>query len=937
MTEIGERRKNNMKKLSASIVIALILISAFAIALPFAPKTKADETFRLDVFTQPPGLVTINGTGVYPDHSYVDLEAPEMIYSPLRYKFVVWNVDGVNQTLGDFDIYVYIDGSNRVATAIYTRQYHLSMATGYESLGVLPWTNNGSWYQTGDGGWFDAGSTAYVGISGLDGGDGVYITPTQWVQFVNFTVAGKNPWPGPQQYYSDPITMTGNLAVAANWKFQYYLYVTYSGYDPGVPGQGWYWKDTVVTLTAPEGPSSPPPPAGQGWWWMFDKWAVEPNVQNVYWDKAVNITMNTNKTATVYYKAMYYLWVDDWPLNATNLYTNSGWYQNCTTKTLTAPDTIPSGTGIRYKFYAWWRDGAGYISTSLTTSVHIDATNLPIHLEACYKLQYYLDVKSSPTGAPTWPNNGTGWYDAGTLVPIAAPDPVVIDTGSRWRFVKWVINPGNYIDFNNVSSAGMIQPFTATAYYNLEYKLKVDDDQGSSYYFEYWIVNNTLVHTSWWYVSDLGAYLPPMPTMVFHHWDIIRPSGTTALAQGQQDWVQVYNPTTLLGHFVNETFVILSGDTYKSAPGAYCTSFDVNVSFANFNSQRNDTSNHPMDLYGAEFIIGWTPGLIEMTGYTAYLNNIWPTGSYILTDKIDNTAGTFSFAAHAINTANGFDGTRVMLTLHFHVIYEPCYEHEQYTWIYWQVVKLANHLDQPIWPENYNNAFYYISAKKPKLTLVPSQTTWTYITEQNRVFTVDVIGENLVKVKDYTVEIQWDPTYLKALNIIWNQTYFKPPYTLQYFIINNPAGYLVASLTLDIDQGSSKVNGTATLFTVQFEVVLDKHYQAWWAPNHPSYKIDIWFDTTVTELSAQCEPFGPDNVIQKYPGSLDLVDADPWYDPYIGDLNFDGHINLDDLMLIRQDWHGVTYDIAWVGVVPYVDIYDSVLVALNLWKGPLDD
>ena len=921
-----------------SIVVGLLLISTIALAFNITPKTKADEMYKFDVYTQPPDLVTINGTGWYTDGSYVDLEAPTMIYTPVRYRFVVWNVDGVNRTVGVNHILVYINGANHNATAIYIRQYHLSMTTGYESLGVLPWTYNSSWYQTSDGGWFDAGSTAWVGISGLDAWDGVYVTPDAWAHFEGFTVPGKTVSALPPQYQSDPITMTGDLAVAANWRLQYYLYVKYSGYDPGVPGQGWYWKDTVVTLTAPEGPSSPPPPAGQGWWWKFDKWVVT-GTGNVYFDKSVNVTMNTNKTATVYYKAMYYLWVDDWPLNATNLYTKSGWYENCTYVTLTAPDTIAAGQGIRYKFYGWWRDGLGYFSTDLTISVHINYTVglLPIHVEACYKLQYYLFVTSSPTGAPTWPSNGTGWYDAGTLVHITAPDPVPIDSSSRWRFEKWVINPGNYVDFNNASSAGMIQPFTATAYYNLEYKLKVDDDQGSSYYFEYWVVNGTLVHTSWWYAADLGGYLPSMPTMVFHHWDVVRPApfGTTTMIQGQQDWVQVYSATTLLAHYVNQTFMILSGDTYKQAPGAYCTYFDVNVTFANFNSQRT-VNGEPMDLYGAEFVIGWTPGLIEMTGYNAYLNNIWPTGSYILSDKVDNAAGTFSFAAHAINTTSGFEGTRLMLTLHFHVIYEPCYGYDQATWIQWLVIKLANHLDHPISPEYWPNAYYYISAKKPKLTLVPSKTTWTYITDQNRVFTVDVIGENLVKVKDYEVVVRWDPLYLKCLNIIWDQTYFKPPYAYQAFSINNPAGYLVAELTLDIAQGASKVNGTAKLFSIQFEIELDRNFPAWWAPDHPSYKVDIAFDKTYTSLSSNCEPFGPPNNIQTYPNTLDLVDADPWYNPYIGDLNYDGHINLDDLMLIRQDWHGVKYDIAWVGPVPYVDIYDAVLVALNLWKGPLD-
>jgi hypothetical protein len=926
-----------MNKIVSTLAIMMLLISAIGTAFYFLPKTNADIMYYVEVKTSPLGIVAINGTGWYPDSSTVNLEAPLLVEGPPRYRFMRWNIDGVNKTIGTWSINVPIDSMNHTCIAIYLRQWKLTVTTGYESLGVLPYIYTGSWVQTSEA-WFDDGATAWAGIEGLDGSEGVYITPTQWVYFVDFTVPGRVASANPPDFQSDPITMTSNLAVAANWRFQYYLYVKTDSYDPwGLPhpNEGWYWKNTVVTLTAPEGPSSPPPPGGSGWWWKFDKWQVT-GTGNVYFDKSVNVTMNTDKTATVYYKAMYYLLVWDWPLNATNLYIKSGWYENCTSVALTASDTISAGAGTRYKFYGWWRQGVGYFSTDLAITVHIDATNLPIHLQACYKLQYELTVLTDPLGVVSVP--GAGYYDSGVVVPLGAPDIVMVDSSSRYKFQKWVKNPGSWTDFNNETTITMNAPRVATAYYNLERKLIVDDDQGSSFYWEYWWQNGTSVHTSWWAYSDLGSpFTPPMPTLVFYRWTVIQGTVVTEFDEGVNDYVLIDKPTTLIAHYVNETFIILAAgsDVEMEAPGAYCTIFDVDVIFANFNSERH-VGDKAMDLYGAEFNITWDSQLIELVGYTPHLGNIWPTGSFIQAEDM-SIPGNFFFAAHAYNTYEGFEGTRVMLTLHFHVIYEPCYPLHPGTTIKMIDYKLANHLNERISPEHHDWCTYSIHALKPKLAIESSIDRFEYINEQNRVFTVDIMGYNLVKIKDYHVKITWEKKMLKCLNVIICETFFQPPYLQKAYSINNLNGWLTVDLLIDHEQGSPKVNGTALLFTIVFEVVLDENYEAWWAPDHEGYKIDILFDTTYTKLSGYCKPFGTDNEIFTCPDRLVLVDADPEYTPCIGDLNYDGHVDLDDLMLIKLFYHGTKYDISWgQGSTGIVDIFDAVLVALNLWTGPLD-
>lgn len=949
----GNRRKEEKylkTKLLATIAVMMLLIGAFAVAFNFTHTATADTMYYLEVKTDPEEVpVDINGTGWYPDTSTADLEAPIIVNDTdcRRYIFDYWDVDGTPWT-GDgtpWKIQVDMD-QNHTATAHYKAQYKLTVITGHESLGVLPYIAPlpfVSWTQT-SWMWINASTEAYAGIGGLDGSDGVYIDPPvneQWAKFVNFTFPGKNP-SGVIDYYTDPINMTNCFTVLANWKLMYKLYVKTVNAHPSIPGEGWYWKGTIVNLCAPDPFGySPPYPAGDGWRWAFDKWEVVPDVENVYYGTCVNVTMNTNKTATAYYKAEYHLYVWDWPLNQTSLFDDyTGWYGNCTHVTMTADDTIPAGAGIRYKFYGWWRKGLGYFSTSRTITIHINYTAglLPIYLEACYKLQYELTAKTDPTGIATIP--GQGWYDAGTMnVPLCVPDTIMIDSGSRYVFDEWVKDPGGYTDSDNCTTIDMTGPRNATAFYTLEHKLIWDDDQGSSWGGEYWFANGTTRHTTWWpgpAPTDLGSYIPSMPTMVFHHWEIIQDGVSTHWDEGDDDYVVIDGPTTWIAHYLNETWVILSGgsDVAVTAPGVLGDTFDVDVIFANFNAERT-VGGKPMDLYGAEFNITWDERMLKCTGYTPNLDEFWGTPSYIQADELGD--GYFFFAAHAYNATEGFEGTRVMLTLHFEIIYESCYPYSYYTFIKMESgYKFANHNNERIYPEHHDWCKYSINAKRPKIAIESSVDSFFDIVEGDTdTFTVDVVAYNLVKAHDYYVEIYWDPTLIKAIEIIDCEEYFAPPYNVTYEFINNQWGYLEKGLELNIPEGAEKVYGNATLFTIIFEVIIDENYDAWWAPDHEAWKIDIRFDYAV--ISVQCAPLGPDVVYWELGYELIGEDADPWYTPYIGDLNYDGHIDLDDLMLIKLNYHGSTYDISWgQGSTGIVDIFDAVLVAINLWTGPRD-
>ncbi|MEM0121541.1 MAG: PKD domain-containing protein [Thermoprotei archaeon] len=132
------------------------------------------------------------------------------------------------------------------------------------------------------------------------------------------------------------------------------------------------------------------------------------------------------KTITVVLRR-YYLTVKTDPAGVTTI-PGENWYNEGTEVTLTAPDTVPVSTGVRYKFNYWDVDGVQKAGNPIT--VVMDANHTAT---AHYTLEYYLTVLS-PFGTV----GGEGWYTSGSTA-YATLNTGLIDHGNGTRrvFVGW--------------------------------------------------------------------------------------------------------------------------------------------------------------------------------------------------------------------------------------------------------------------------------------------------------------------------------------------------------------------------------------------------------------------------------------------------------------------------------------------------------------------
>jgi PKD repeat protein len=173
------------------------------------------------------------------------------------------------------------------------------------------------------------------------------------------------------------------------------------------------------------------------------------------------------KTVTVV-PIRYYLEVKTDPEGITTI-PGENWYNEGAEVTLTAPDTVPVSTGIRYKFSYWDVDGTSKTGNPIT--VLMDANHTAT---AHYIIEYYLTV-FSPFGTV----GGEGWYPSGTTA-YATLNTGVVDHGNGTRrvFTSW---SGDASGTNYAQSDPIIMngPKTAVANWKTQYYLEVSSAYGS--------------------------------------------------------------------------------------------------------------------------------------------------------------------------------------------------------------------------------------------------------------------------------------------------------------------------------------------------------------------------------------------------------------------------------------------------------------------------
>jgi hypothetical protein len=367
----------------------------------------------------------------------------------------------------------------------------------------------------------------------------------------------------------------------------------------------------------------------------------------------------------------------------------------------------------------------------------------------------------------------------------------------------------------------------------------------------------------------------------------------------------------------------MSPDRVDMTAHAFCTEFDVTITAANFDANRvHPTTGRPLDIYGFDIIIDFNTTLLQIVDVTLNLDDFFaPNDYFIALNTIDNSAGTYQLVATVKGNFTGFEGTKAMFTIKFHVNYDPCYPKWEGKWIRFSYAKLVNHLDQVIGPElGYKNCYYKISTVKPMLEIRDaSDGDNSVIVHKNApvqtTFDVEVWLLNGVKVHDFYVEVQYDKTQIEAFEVVISD-YLKPPFTVFQWWINKGAGMVYVRVVQDSSVPLQNCSGL--LFTIRFKVI-DEIFHTIPPPHFLTSDITINY----AYLSVRCPT--PRN--QVTPTDLGSIKATYTYNPLPGDLDFDGCVTVLDLQLIAQNYGPTAiYDITGDGKT---DILDLVYVALR--------
>jgi hypothetical protein len=181
---------------------------------------------------------------------------------------------------------------------------------------------------------------------------------------------------------------------------------------------------------------------------------------SVLWQGAANIGFDVHPSQWwVYFKFQWGAWTSYWPNETSKVNT----YDHGNVETL----------------YYHPNDGAFWDSKAATYVIQVN--DIPGH-GVCPResnpiiagifcppptQQYYLTVKTAPSGITTIP--GQGWYNQGTNVTLTAPSYITVSSNTQYRFTYWDVDGTSQGTGVNPITVSMNANHTATAHYITQY------------------------------------------------------------------------------------------------------------------------------------------------------------------------------------------------------------------------------------------------------------------------------------------------------------------------------------------------------------------------------------------------------------------------------------------------------------------------------------
>jgi hypothetical protein len=927
VTEIGEKEKMK-NKILASVIVATLFLAIFATipfaAIPMAPKANAVTLYHLSMYTDPSAVPVSPGAGDYTPGTLVQLNFTDpAIVGSIRYVFTGWDIDNTWFGATNPLQYVTMDSDHNV-TAHYNTFYKFTVnypwnALWMESFTPYIWQEGlGFVAGTGANGTYEAWIPKYEKVqAGVTSPEAFAPFGAPWIRgryleeviiFANWTnlgyyLSGSYAWSN-----AGMINMTGPMTATMAMKMDYWLWVN-SNQAPTPGGQGWYDQGAIAGPLVAN-------PIVINWaaHYVLDYWAVDGVPQGAGVNN-INITMNTNHTASAVYKRQSFIKLDDNLGNFSGIKDTGKWYDDGVVYTFTAPTPLPVGPGVRYDFRFWEKVGDAWTNTSNPLHVIFDTTWDGYTLKGRWQTQYHLEVNTNPTGITGFlysDSSVTGWYDAWAAVTFNALPIVPRDATSQWIFVKWQNQLGAWSSSNNLTGP-MDQPYTMTAYYKLQYLVKWKASPTSitvtGFPGQAWVDNGTWIAygAPGWDVST---------QYVFYYWTIdafTYNQGNTTIP------LFVTGPVDGTAYYANKTKLSMTPDSHPETSPAYSHRFNVSIAASNFDADRI-VGGQPMDIYAFELWIAWDPALLEVTNVYLNLDAFFAPNAYFIAENV-LSAGSFKIAATVKGNYTGFSGTKTMFTLEFHVIKDACYPQTLASWISFSYYALSNHLGNNIGPELGNWCYYQVTAPQPTLEIRNAIDYTNVVTVQKNVptsyFDVEVYLHDGVKVHDFYVQVTYNTAQLKAESVVINN-YLKAPYVVYYWDTSVSGNVYVQVVQ---DNSVALQNGSGVLFTIHFKVVGTKI----WTTDSPG-PLTSFITINYAYLSVMCPTLAYQYTSGPNTNLGVLANCQYNYNPLPGDLNFDGVVNVLDLQLIADNYHTPTYDIIHNGDT---DLYDLVFVALR--------
>jgi hypothetical protein len=544
------------------------------------------QQYYLTVRTEPTGIGTIPEEGWYNACTLINLTALEFFPGPsgTRYRFNYWDVDGVPNATGIYEITVHMN-ANHTATAHYITQYFLNLTTNPPGVTTPAGVD-----------WYDAGTNAPIftpEFVGIELGASRY-------RFINWITGDMSEIADPSAT-STIVFMDKAKTVTANYVTQYYLTVISPYGTPG--GEGWYNSGDTAYATLDTDFID----HGNGTRRIFTQWSVNGDPWGTNYAKSDPIVMNAPKRAIANWKAQYAVTFTQAGSAVAPTVTYTADVDP--TQTVSFTVWVKADTQITYMYQdiVLGAPGVKYVLTDVTPSSP-QIVNCPLTISGTYQVQYYLTVNTNLAEVLTLNPaavSAQGWYNSGSTTTVDAVQNVDKVAGeSRYDFRSWT--GATPTGVGNQATVLMDGPKTATANYQLQYKITFSQSGvGSEFTGTVVIIDSTNYGrdaVSFWWDSGSShtfAFQSPLvvtPNVKQHVW-----TSTTGLSTLQSGSITVSSSGSVTGNYKTQYYLSVFSPSGYGSPNPTSGWFDAGSSIT-----ASVTSPWPGSTGTRYVCAGWT-------------------------------------------------------------------------------------------------------------------------------------------------------------------------------------------------------------------------------------------------------------------------------------------------------------------------------------------